>query len=597
MKPMIQAHLVERDQFGFWTHPNYPDLADNCSSSEAQETLRRLGLELQNVFMESDAPRLYDSARSDQRYSEWIPTRPEGAGWFVLSIHDTDNGPVCQYVRPLGEHLSPIDLDAAAEQHERLLSEACAKALNQRDVALARVASLESKLAELEKPKPAAPALAALPPFAEKVLAKLHRFYDCVSDFESGGVDIGRHWLDLLTQLGLLNRVQRSPALWEITQQGEDLLGTSQPSPAPELAERGTQHRFSTTEQTCRHDFAGVWWNDNGETKTGRECRHCGFFVADVTKAQAEQAEAERLDWSSALLDVAVLQEALTSRDSDERMKNMDAGEVIRRAFGKLKEIRAQHERIVGELRAENERLANDRDRANQFANGAALEINAALARVEQQERTISGMNEAHAKLAGLYEAAQAQHSVPEWTSSKPAVEGAYWVRGNGLVEPFVVLVKLDQGELWCNLHMRNTDTNFGYGYAVDDLSSEFEWCGPLAAATGRSVPQAWLDVQAERRRQVEAENWTPEHDDQHSDGQMAQAAGCYALHAGGIGTDWPGGIRNGSALFWPWDEEWWKPKSARENLVRAGALVLAEIERLDRSATEQGSTCCKGSA
>lgn len=146
MKPMIQAHLVERDQFGFWTHPNYPDLADNCSSSEAQETLRRLGLELQNVFMESDAPRLYDSARSDQRYSEWIPTRPEGAGWFVLSIHDTDNGPVCQYVRPLGEHLSPIGLDAAAEQHERLLSEACAKALNQRDVAQARVAELEHVL-------------------------------------------------------------------------------------------------------------------------------------------------------------------------------------------------------------------------------------------------------------------------------------------------------------------------------------------------------------------------------------------------------------------------------------------------------------------
>lgn len=38
MKPMIQAHLVERDQFGFWTHPNYPDLADNCSSSEAHPT-------------------------------------------------------------------------------------------------------------------------------------------------------------------------------------------------------------------------------------------------------------------------------------------------------------------------------------------------------------------------------------------------------------------------------------------------------------------------------------------------------------------------------------------------------------------------------
>ncbi|HBO3780518.1 TPA: hypothetical protein L4T13_000963 [Pseudomonas aeruginosa] len=148
---MIQAHLVERDQFGFWTHPNYPDLADNCSSNEAQETLRRLGLELQTVFMESDAPRLYDSARSDQRYSEWIPTRPEGSGWFVLSIHDTENGPVCQYVRPLAESLSPIDLDAAAEQHERLLSEACAKALNQRDAALARVEQQERIIAGMNE--------------------------------------------------------------------------------------------------------------------------------------------------------------------------------------------------------------------------------------------------------------------------------------------------------------------------------------------------------------------------------------------------------------------------------------------------------------
>ncbi|WP_329028978.1 hypothetical protein [Pseudomonas aeruginosa] len=87
----------------------------------------------------------------------------------------------------------------------------------------AEIADLRAALAQ---PSP------VLPPFAEKVLAKLRRFYDCASDFESGGVDIGRHWLDLLTQLGLLNRVQRSPALWEITQQGEDLLGTQQPSPA-----------------------------------------------------------------------------------------------------------------------------------------------------------------------------------------------------------------------------------------------------------------------------------------------------------------------------------------------------------------------------
>lgn len=109
-----------------------------------------------------------------------------------------------------------------------------------------------------------------------------------------------------------------------------------------------------------------------------------------------------------------------------------------------------------------------------------------------------------------------------------------------------------------------------------------------LAAAPDKEVPQAWLDVQAERRRQVEAEGWTPEHDDEHADGQMAQAAGCYALHAGGIGTDWPGGRQNGSALFWPWDKDSWKPTTPRRDLVKACALALAEIERLDRAGISQ---------
>ena len=110
-----------------------------------------------------------------------------------------------------------------------------------------------------------------------------------------------------------------------------------------------------------------------------------------------------------------------------------------------------------------------------------------------------------------------------------------------------------------------------------------------LADAPGKEMPQAWLDVQAERRRQVEAEGWTPKHDDEHADGQMAQAAGCYALHAGGIGTDWPDGLQNGAALFWPWDRDSWKPSTARRDLIKAGALILAEIERIDRVAASQG--------
>lgn len=34
----------------------------------------------------------------------------------------------------------------------------------------------------------------------------------------------------------------------------------------------------------------------------------------------------------------------------------------------------------------------------------------------------------------------------------------------------------------------------------------------------------------------------------------------------------------------WPWDESWWKPTNRRRDLVKAGALILAEIERLDRA-------------
>ena len=77
-------------------------------------------------------------------------------------------------------------------------------------------------------------------------------------------------------------------------------------------------------------------------------------------------------------------------------------------------------------------------------------------------------------------------------------------------------------------------------------------------------------DVIAERERQKSVEGWTPEHDDEHNDEQLALAAACYAL---------------GSPTFWPWENRWWKLKDRRSNLVRAGALILAEIERLDRHA------------
>jgi hypothetical protein len=93
------------------------------------------------------------------------------------------------------------------------------------------------------------------------------------------------------------------------------------------------------------------------------------------------------------------------------------------------------------------------------------------------------------------------------------------------------------------------------------------------------AVSDAAHDVLAERQRQISAEGWTPEHDDEHDDGRMAVAAAYYATY------DHQGKCKGWGRILWPWDEEWCKPKDDRSNLVRAGALVIAEIERIDRAA------------
>ncbi|EPJ9678967.1 hypothetical protein [Pseudomonas aeruginosa] len=106
------------------------------------------------------------------------------------------------------------------------------------------------------------------------------------------------------------------------------------------------------------------------------------------------------------------------------------------------------------------------------------------------------------------------------------------------------------------------------------------------AAAPGKEVPQAWIDVQEERRRQITAEGWTPEHDDEHDNGEMARAAACYALAGSSAPNDGTAALL--VSLAWPWDQQWWKPTSALRDLVKACALALAEIERLDRACISQ---------
>lgn len=101
---------------------------------------------------------------------------------------------------------------------------------------------------------------------------------------------------------------------------------------------------------------------------------------------------------------------------------------------------------------------------------------------------------------------------------------------------------------------------------------------GPSDPSSTRSDVTALADIAKERQRQRDIEGWTVAHDDGHDAGEMASAAACYALSATGIRGD------DGAMLrFWPWDDHWWKPTNRRRDLIKAGALIVAEIERLDR--------------
>lgn len=107
-----------------------------------------------------------------------------------------------------------------------------------------------------------------------------------------------------------------------------------------------------------------------------------------------------------------------------------------------------------------------------------------------------------------------------------------------------------------------------------------------------KAVTNAARGVLAERERQVTVEGWTPEHDDMHKPGELALNGSCYAFAASqkvfGAGNVFD----TEPPTNWTWSAEWWKPGTPRRMLEKAAALILAEIERIDRAtATSDSAT------
>lgn len=95
-------------------------------------------------------------------------------------------------------------------------------------------------------------------------------------------------------------------------------------------------------------------------------------------------------------------------------------------------------------------------------------------------------------------------------------------------------------------------------------------------------VPMGALLIMRERRRQVFEEGWDAAHDDQHVNGELAAAAVSYVLQMYKA-APWALGLEADGEDCWPFEWAWFKPKTAIRDLVRAGAFIAAEIDRIQR--------------
>ena len=84
--------------------------------------------------------------------------------------------------------------------------------------------------------------------------------------------------------------------------------------------------------------------------------------------------------------------------------------------------------------------------------------------------------------------------------------------------------------------------------------------------------------IAIERERQIKEEGFDAKHDDHHKDGELVWAAITYAFPTRHVRRD----------HMWPFSISWWKPTpdDRIRELEKAGALIAAEIDRLQRIKT-----------
>lgn len=86
-----------------------------------------------------------------------------------------------------------------------------------------------------------------------------------------------------------------------------------------------------------------------------------------------------------------------------------------------------------------------------------------------------------------------------------------------------------------------------------------------------------------ERKRQIEVKGWTEEYDSLYCDGELSNAAACYAMRKECREIFLPDERDSILCELWPFEDKWWKPTpdDRIRELAKAGALIAAEIDRI----------------
>lgn len=93
-------------------------------------------------------------------------------------------------------------------------------------------------------------------------------------------------------------------------------------------------------------------------------------------------------------------------------------------------------------------------------------------------------------------------------------------------------------------------------------------------------------DVLGERRRQIDVKGFSADRDDMYDPGFLVSAAAAYLLYAADALNPFSqgdGGFSEEPPAIWSFGRTWWKPVCPRSAMKKAAALVIAEMERLDR--------------